>query len=51
MTGVQTCALPIFDHIIPWSKGGQTVLENAQLVHSTCNKYKQDRINFTIKGE
>ncbi|MGU8718549.1 HNH endonuclease family protein [Clostridium perfringens] len=39
------------DHIIPWSKGGQTVLENAQLVHSTCNKYKQDRINFTIKGE
>lgn len=34
------------DHIIPWSKGGKTELENAQLVHSYCNKVKQNNINF-----
>ncbi len=28
------------DHIIPYSKGGRTILENAQLVHSYCNKSK-----------
>ena len=28
------------DHIIPYSKGGTTTVENAQLVHSTCNKMK-----------
>lgn len=32
------------DHIIPWSKGGRTILDNAQLVHSTCNKYKGNKI-------
>lgn len=30
------------DHIIPWSKGGQTILENGQLVHSTCNRMKSN---------
>lgn len=28
------------DHIIPYSKGGQTTLENAQLLHRQCNKHK-----------
>lgn len=30
------------DHIIPWSKGGKTTLDNAQLTHEFCNKSKSD---------
>ena len=31
------------DHIIPWSKGGTTTLDNAQLTHEFCNKSKGNR--------
>lgn len=31
------------DHIIPWSKGGKTTLENAQLTHEFCNKSKGNK--------
>lgn len=31
------------DHIIPFSKGGQTELENAQLVHKICNRKKSNK--------
>ena len=30
------------DHIIPYSKGGQTVIENAQISHRYCNRRKSD---------
>ena len=30
------------DHILPFSKGGQTVLENAQLAHRYCNQHKSN---------
>lgn len=32
------------DHIIPWSKGGQTTLENAQLLCKHCNDKKGNRL-------
>jgi len=34
------------DHIVPHSKGGMTVIENAQLLHSYCNKQKRDTTNI-----
>ena len=41
------CSLPIVniehaevDHIVPWSKGGDTVIGNAQLLHIKCNREK-----------
>lgn len=30
------------DHIVPWSKGGETVLENLQTLCSRCNLGKSD---------
>lgn len=31
------------DHIIPWSKGGRTVLSNCQLLCATCNGIKSNK--------
>ena len=31
------------DHIKPYSMGGKTILENAQLLHSSCNRAKGNR--------
>ena len=31
------------DHIVPWSKGGKTVLENLQMLCIECNLAKSDR--------
>lgn len=32
------------DHIIPWSKGGETTLENLQTLCSRCNIGKSDSL-------
>lgn len=31
------------DHIIPWSKGGQTTQENCQMLCENCNRTKSDK--------
>jgi 5-methylcytosine-specific restriction endonuclease McrA len=31
------------DHIDPYSKGGPTTIENAQLTHRYCNRHKSDK--------
>lgn len=33
-----------FDHVIPWSKGGKTVVANGQLLCQDCNRKKADAI-------
>lgn len=32
------------DHILPYSKGGKTVIENAQIVHRYCNQKKNNKV-------
>ena len=31
------------DHIVPWSKGGRTTLENGQMLCAACNRAKSDQ--------
>ena len=31
------------DHIVPWSKGGKTVMENLQMICRSCNRKKSDK--------
>lgn len=32
-----------YDHIVPWSKGGMTTVDNLQLLCEPCNKSKSDK--------
>jgi len=31
------------DHVVPYSKGGETIVENGRLTHRWCNIMKSDR--------
>ena len=35
------------DHIVPWSKGGESVLENCQVLQTKLNRVKSDREDVT----
>lgn len=40
------------DHVIAYSKGGDTTLENAQLLHRHCNREKNDKLeNVNVNFE
>jgi hypothetical protein len=32
-----------YDHIVPFSKGGETVLRNCQILQTSANKFKSDK--------
>jgi hypothetical protein len=36
-------AYAVLDHVLPYSKGGKSVEENAALVHAECNLHKGDK--------
>jgi HNH endonuclease. len=36
-----------YDHIIPWSKGGKTVIENCQILQTKVNFYKSNKVDVT----
>ena len=46
--GLKGVKLPIeqmhADHIMPWSKGGKTELNNCQMLCAACNLAKSDKI-------
>lgn len=38
-----------YDHIIPFSKGGKTVVENCQVLQTTVNRFKSNKIDVTYE--
>jgi hypothetical protein len=50
----QICNQPVrddeveFDHVIPFSKGGTSVVQNLRLVHITCNADKSDSMHHLL---
>lgn len=34
--------VPVLDHVIPWSRGGEHSLENVQAAHWRCDNLKGD---------
>lgn len=32
------------DHVLPWSRGGQTVIQNGVVACATCNNAKSDKV-------
>ena len=34
-----------YDHIIPFSKGGKTIVSNCQILQTSVNRYKSNKVN------
>jgi 5-methylcytosine-specific restriction endonuclease McrA len=38
-----------YDHIIPYSKGGKTTIENCQILQRWVNRFKSNKIDVTYE--
>ncbi len=51
MNALRGCPGPYcheYDHIVPFSKGGETVVENCQILQSSVNRYKSNKTELTM---
>ena len=46
LRGCQGALCHEYDHIVPFSKGGKTVVENCQILQTAVNRYKSDKVNL-----
>ena len=37
-----------YDHIVPFSKGGKTVVENCQVLQTSVNRWKSNKVNVPL---
>ncbi|KAJ7523774.1 hypothetical protein O6H91_18G062400 [Diphasiastrum complanatum] len=47
LVGCQGCLCHDFDHIVPYSKGGPSTLENCQLMQAVANRAKGNRVDVS----
>jgi len=38
-----------YDHILPYSKGGQTIIRNCQVLQTYVNRYKSNKIELSLE--
>lgn len=46
LKGCQGSLCHEYDHIVPFSKGGETIVRNCQVLQTYTNKYKGNRTDF-----
>lgn len=49
LRGCDGCLCHEYDHIIPFSRGGRTVLENCQILQTRPNRFKGNEDNDPVK--
>ncbi|CAM6029022.1 unnamed protein product [Sphagnum compactum] len=47
LVGCQGCLCHDYDHIVPYSKGGESTLDNCQLLQATANRAKGNHSNLS----
>ncbi len=38
-----------YDHIVPFSKGGKTIISNCQILQTSVNRYKSNKVEITME--
>ncbi len=38
-----------YDHIVPFSKGGKTVVANCQILQTSVNRFKSNKMNLSME--
>ena len=38
-----------YDHIVPFSKGGKTVVANCQILQTSVNRFKSNKMNLSLE--